>query len=47
MDLSKSSQAIINTNSLNERLDCDENKPFFDRLDPVLDQMKAANICKE
>lgn len=30
-----------------ERLDCDVTKPFTDRLEPILNQMKAANIAEQ
>ena len=47
MDLPKSIQAMTNIIPLNERLDGDETKPFTDRLEPILDQMKAASISEQ
>ena len=47
MDLSKSIQAMTNIISISERLDGSEINAFTDRIDPILDQMKAAGIAKE
>lgn len=38
---------MTNIISVGERLDGDETKPFTDRLEPIMDQMKAANIAEE
>ena len=43
MDLPKSIQAMTNIIPVGEKLDGDETKPFTDRLEPILDQMKAAS----
>ena len=47
MDLPKSLQAMINIIPIGERLDGDETKPFTDRLEPILNQMKAASISEQ
>lgn len=47
MDLAMFSQGKTNIALLIERLDGDEPEPSSDRLNPILDQMKAASIAEE
>lgn len=47
IDLTKSIQAMTNIIPISERLDGAETNPFTDRLDPILDQMKAAGIDQQ